>query len=245
MAVFQYMKTCICCKVEKELYLFGVNKAKKDGYSIYCRECIKEKSKKYKLNNPEKVKHRLKIWREDNKTHRSIYRKQYYKNNLNQEKISSKKYRAKNKDQLSKKEKEYRTQNREHYLKKRKEYFQKNKHKHAKYVAGRRKDPTYRMVSNLRRRLRDALKGNNKSSTTIELLGCSIEELWVHLEKQFTIGMTKENHGRYGWHVDHIIPCDSFDLSDPEQQRKCFHYTNLQPLWAKDNIAKSNKICKQ
>ena len=68
-----------------------------------------------------------------------------------------------------------------------------------------------------------------------------MEELWVHLERQFTQGMTKENHGKYGWHVDHIKPCSSFDLSDIEQQKLCFHYTNLQPLWAKDNIKKSNK----
>ena len=77
---------------------------------------------------------------------------------------------------------------------------------------------------------------------TLDLLGCSVEELWIHLEKQFTAGMTRENHGRNGWHIDHIIPCASFDLSDPEQQSQCFHYTNLQPLWAEDNIKKGNKI---
>jgi len=79
----------------------------------------------------------------------------------------------------------------------------------------------------------------------MELIGCSVEVLWSHIESQFTTGMTKENYGVHGWHIDHIIPCDSFDFSDPEQQKQCFHYTNLQPLWAKDNIAKSNKICKK
>jgi hypothetical protein len=68
------------------------------------------------------------------------------------------------------------------------------------------------------------------------MLGCTIEELWKHLEKKFKPGMTKENHGK--WHVDHIIPCAIFDLSKPEEQIKCFHYTNLQPLWAIDNIRK-------
>jgi hypothetical protein len=53
--------------------------------------------------------------------------------------------------------------------------------------------------------------------------------------------MTWENHGRYGWHIDHIRPCASFDLADPEQQRKCFHYTNLQPLWASENMRKGDK----
>ncbi len=63
-----------------------------------------------------------------------------------------------------------------------------------------------------------------------------------HLEKQFKEGMTWENHGLYGWHIDHIIPCASFDLTDLEQQKKCFHYTNLQPLWAKENLIKGVKI---
>ena len=58
----------------------------------------------------------------------------------------------------------------------------------------------------------------------------------------FLPGMTWENHTRSGWHIDHIVPCAAFDLSDPAQQRACFHYTNLQPLWAKTNLKKSNKL---
>lgn len=102
-------------------------------------------------------------------------------------------------------------------------------------------DPVYRMVENLRKRIRSVLKEINKSKTSMELLGCSAEKFKNHLEKQFTKGMTWENYGYYGWHIDHIKPCASFDLSDPKQQRKCFHYTNLQPLWAKDNYAKKDK----
>jgi len=63
----------------------------------------------------------------------------------------------------------------------------------------------------------NALKRKTKCDSTIELLGCTIEEFWVHLEEQFTEGMTRENHGRTGWHMDHIRPCVSFDLTDPEQ----------------------------
>ncbi len=75
----------------------------------------------------------------------------------------------------------------------------------------------------------------------MELIGCSSKELESYLETQFTEGMTWDNYGYYGWHIDHIKPCASFDLSDPEQQKLCFHYSNLQPLWAKENIKKSNK----
>ena len=94
----------------------------------------------------------------------------------------------------------------------------------------------------MRCRLRGALAGTSKSAATLELLGCSVEELKKHLENQFVKGMTWNNYGLHGWHIDHIIPCASFDLTKEEEQRKCFHYTNLQPLWAKDNYAKGDKI---
>ena len=85
---------------------------------------------------------------------------------------------------------------------------------------------------------------NNKYKYTsaVNLLGDSIPNVIKHLEKQFKLGMTWANHGKNGWHIDHIIPCAHFDLSDPAQQRACFHYTNLQPLWAFDNISKGAKI---
>ena len=74
----------------------------------------------------------------------------------------------------------------------------------------------------------------------MELTGCTLEELKEHLASKFTEGMTFENYGK--WHIDHILPCASFDLLLPEEQPKCFHYTNLQPLWAIDNMKKGAKI---
>jgi hypothetical protein len=69
-----------------------------------------------------------------------------------------------------------------------------------------------------------------------------MDQLKQYIETLFKPGMTWGNHGNFGWHLDHIIPCSSFDLTDVEQQKKCFHYTNLQPLWAKDNIKKGSKL---
>jgi hypothetical protein len=100
----------------------------------------------------------------------------------------------------------------------------------------------FRIRKNIRDRMRLAMCGSSKSKHTIELLGCSVEELKKHLEKQFTEGMNWDNYGKKGWHIDHILPCASFDLTDPEQQKRCFHYTNLQPLWAEDNYKKRDKI---
>ena len=98
------------------------------------------------------------------------------------------------------------------------------------------------MTENLRRRVSLALNGLNKSKSTIELLGCTIDEFKIYISNKFDSQMSWDNYGIYGWHIDHIIPCSSFDLTDPKQQKICFHYTNLQPLWAIDNLKKGNKI---
>jgi hypothetical protein len=120
-------------------------------------------------------------------------------------------------------------------------YSQKNRKKLNQYRANKAKnDPIFKLIQNQRRRIRQALKEMKKTKSTLKLLGCSATELWNHLEKQFKSKMTRKNYGK--WHVDHIRPCASFDLTNPKQQQICFHYTNLQPLWAIDNIKKGAKL---
>ena len=94
----------------------------------------------------------------------------------------------------------------------------------------------------MRVRINRALNGEDKSASTRELIGADPEFVKKHLESQFEEGMSWDNNTNDGWHKDHIIPCASFDLSDPEQQKKCFHWSNLQPLWAKDNLSKGAKL---
>jgi len=98
-----------------------------------------------------------------------------------------------------------------------------------------------RIKNNLRTRVNHALNGAYKIGSAIDDLGCTVEELMNHLESQFLPGMTWENRGMHGWHVDHIKPLSSFDLTNEEEFKKACHYTNLQPLWAEDNLKKSNK----
>jgi len=110
------------------------------------------------------------------------------------------------------------------------------------YMADRAaNDVEFKLKGVLRARVRAAIvnNGGQKSHKTTKLVGCSVPHLRQHLEAQFTEGMTWDNHGE--WHIDHIRPCASFDLADAEQQLECFNYTNLQPLWAKDNLAKGAK----
>ena len=107
-------------------------------------------------------------------------------------------------------------------------------------------DLDFRLRGSLRARVRGAVKnqGGDKALKTIELIGCSIDHLRHHLESLWTEGMNWDNYG-FGegkWNIDHIIPCASFDLTDPEQQKQCFHWTNLQPLWQPENQSKGDKI---
>lgn len=114
---------------------------------------------------------------------------------------------------------------------------------HTEYYQDRRaNDPAFKIAGLLRTRLYNAVKtgGAGKSASTLKLVGCTLTKLMEHLEVQFTEGMTWANKGE--WEIDHIKPCASFDLTDPAQQRACFHWTNLQPLWAADNKAKSNRL---
>lgn len=121
--------------------------------------------------------------------------------------------------------------------------------KRAEYMRQRRDSSVVvRISERLRNRLRDAVRsqGARKHAKTFNMLGCTVPELKSHLESQFAPGMDWSNFGRKKgiqcWEIDHILPCASFDLTDPEQQKRCFHFTNLQPLWATENRKKSAKV---
>lgn len=147
-----------------------------------------------------------------------------------------------------------------YYLPKAKAYYASHKQEKAaydeKYKPRRRplrnqrhkeryeNDPQYRITHNLRGSLHTKVKrsGYPKLDSAMNLLGCSIADFRAYIEARFLPGMSWENHGRYGWHIDHIRPCASFDLTNLEEQKKCFHYTNLQPLWAKDNLLKGSSL---
>ena len=153
---------------------------------------------------------------------------------------ANKEYREKNKDKI----KEYNQKpevvaRRQANRLKNKEKI--NTNKRHKEKLRRNTDPSYKLITNQRTRITGILK-KHKTDKTLDLLGCSAKFLRTYIENKFLEGMTWGNYGKYGWHVDHIIPCSSFNLIDPAQQQICFHYTNLQPLWAIDNLKKSNKI---
>ena len=178
-------------------------------------------------------------------------------------KIYQKDYREKNKERIKKQRQEFYAKNSERLLTEKSEYYQKNKFECLSKVKERYKkdykminkknwervknkrqqNPHLRTISNLRRRMVLAIKENGgyKSDKTFDLISCKPEFLKKYLESKFTEGMSWETHGLKGWHIDHIIPCAAFDLTNVEEQKKCFHYTNLQPLWWNENLSKGNK----
>lgn len=154
---------------------------------------------------------------------------------------------AKNPEAKRKYNAQYRGTNKEHLNKKRREWGQKNTRHFYNYHNAyrkerRRNEPLYAAYCDLRGRIRSLLTNGRKSESSKKLLGCSVEQLKNYLESKFLPGMSWENRGLKGWHIDHIRPVASFDLSQPEEIARCFHYTNLQPLWAIDNLKKSDSI---
>jgi len=149
-------------------------------------------------------------------------------------------YYEKNREHEIANAKRWQAENREHILD-----YQKARHRRRReiervYNRNRIHASIFAYLSNvLSKRLNRVARdhGFRRCARAKELLGCSIEDLIRHLESRFTSGMSWENRGQ--WHVDHIRPCASFDLTDFDQQRVCFHYTNLQPLWGRDNRKKA------
>lgn len=217
------METKICskCKVEKDVCEFNKRITSKDGKRSSCKECDNEGIKKWRQNNKEKLK-----------LQRQRYTKKHHQKNLDR----GKKYRENNKEKNLIRSSNWRKENKEFFIK----YYQENKTKISKQSSERKKTNILFKLSSLYRSKINKLLGSNKNNTTFEIIGCSSKELKEYLEKKFTNGMSWDNHGLFGWHIDHKIPLSS--AKTEEEIYKLCHYTNLQPLWAKDNLKKSNKL---
>jgi hypothetical protein len=253
-------KVCNKCNLEKQITDFYKDKQKKDGLTSICKICknnilkiykeqnpdkVKESKRKEYLKNIEKYRNQNKKWKNENPDYMIKYLKNYYDENKQQLLEKQKKYYESNKDSILKKCQEYVNKNCEKTSKNQKEYRDKNKERLQKYINQYRKerrqtDVIFTLRENLGHRTRQIFKHFNteKKDKTFDIVGCSPEFLKEHLETQFTDGMSWDN--RSEWHIDHIIPLSSAKTED-ELYKLC-HYKNLQPLWAEDNLKKSNKI---
>jgi hypothetical protein len=186
------------------------------------KKALKRDKKKYEKNK-DKIKKRIKEYSQSE--HFKEVRGKWLENNKDNLKQYNKEYN-----------KEYREKNKDTLREKYKERLRVDEQTRVKHYL------RSRMNATIRNGYEKAYKLKGKRLPSHKLLGCSWEKVKDHLESLFKEGMSWENHGRKGWHIDHIIPCASFDLTKIEEQKKCFHYTNLQPLWWWENLEKGDKI---
>jgi len=249
-------KKCSNCGIDKELTEFYKNSRYKYGVVGNCKVCFGEKSKKYCKNNREKRNSIQKNWRGQNKEKVKNYRKKYYDQNPEKFKLISKTYLKNNPEKIKQSNKKYYWENLEYHKKRgvlwneknqeyrkyyRKKWRLENKEHIRIYKKTKYSEDIYdKLKNNLRGRINSFLKARKitKKNKTIEIVGCSPEFLKEYLEKKFVDGMSWDNRSQ--WHIDHIIPLSS--AKNEEEIYKLCHYTNLQPLWAIDNLKKTDKI---
>jgi hypothetical protein len=178
-----------------------------------------------------------------NKEKRKIIWHNYYLKNRESLLAKNKLRRKANPEYYKKYEKERYAKDPDFYKNKHREYSKKKRDSINKYIRDRySSDLQFRISCSLRSRLVIALKGRQKGDKTLNLVGCTIQELKNHIEKQFKERMSWDNWGYKGWHIDHIKPISRFDLSDKNEILKACHYTNLQPMWSMENHKKGNKF---
>lgn len=196
------------------------------------KKAKKKRDKNYRENNKEKCLKRHKEYYQNNKKEINLKAKIYYQNNKENIDNYQKEYQKNNKIKILLQKRKYNTKYRKFY---REEINEKIKNK-------RKNNIQYKLSTSLRSRLYKAIKNDYKSGSAVKDLGCSVPELKLYLEAKFQPGMSWDNWSFTGWHIDHIIPLDSFDLTNREELLKAVHYTNLQPMWAEENLQK-NKFC--
>lgn len=210
------LKICRKCGLEKSINDFPIRKCSPDGYDPWCKECRNRTNREYRETHQQQFK---------------AMRQRHYQRNIEKMRAEKIAYGKKHKEQKAEYDRKYRQENKPRLR--------------AQIREWERNSLENRLRRNLRRRIAHVLRGETKSESSFALIGCTLGELKTHLENLFLPGMTWENYGHFGWHIDHIVPCCSFDLSKPEEQRQCFHYTNLQPLWWRDNLTKAAKMPNQ
>lgn len=248
-------KMCSICNEIKTVNNFSKHATVSDGYRPECKACNSFRSKEirnYKKNRvaiTEKECKSCKVLKGINNFKEESFSKTGYSelckeceiekdkeirlNSLQHSKEYNKKYRDKNYNILLNKQREFREKNREYVNARYREYF------------------AYRMNNDIQfktryviRRLCNTAIRNQKAKKLFKienLIGISLAKVKLWLEMNFEEGMNWDNYGLNGWTIDHIEPCANFDLSDPEEQKKCMHWSNLTPMWHKDNNAKNNK----
>jgi len=223
------MKICIICKLELSEDKFHKDKSRKDGLNPRCKQCKSNIDSTYRITHAQQIKDINKTYYQENSDKIKERASNWYKNNTEQHNSRMKQYFHDNKDKIKEKQQIWNENNKQ----KMQDYM--NQYIKQKY----REDINYKVKSILSSRLRSCVK--NKSESTLDFIGCSLNEFIIWIEYQFDDNMNWKNCGTY-WHFDHVKPCASFDLSKNEDILSCFNWKNIRPLEAKENMSKGNRI---
>ncbi len=151
-------------------------------------------------------------------------------------------YQKANKEKCNLRKKLWARKNKERVKASRERWAKKNPDFKRKWIANKRRtDVGFRILCSLRHTLWRTRSTKKRSRSCEKMLGCSLEDFRIYLESKFEVGMTWGNYGKYGWHIDHIVPCALFDLTREEHRKRCFHFSNLQPMFAIENHKKAAK----
>ena len=204
---------------------------------------LRERRKERRLDHPDLFLSKRRAYNSEHKEEIAQRAKAYYGEHKTEIRERSRLYREQSRDKQRESCREYYYKDHEKSKRRLRVAAKANKEKRQEY-ANRKyaNDVNFRLRKLIRSRIFRSIGGKAKPASPIKALGCTLAELKAYLESKFQMGMAWENWGVYGWHVDHIRPLASFDLTDPVQFGIACHYTNLQPLWAKDNLSKSDKF---
>lgn len=236
-------KICTKCKIEKALKEFRKSKYGPFGVTAECKICLNVRNKTYYETNKKRISACQKTDYKANKSKFVFRNKIYYESHKKKSKIQCKAYREMHKGERKIYDEAYRRKNK----KRRKAYDDTHRIRINICQSKRRKaDPAFKLNCCISNAIRISLKGNKAGKHWELLVGYTLEKLKKHLEKQFINGMIWENYGKEGWEIDHIIPISVFNFTKSEHSdfKKCWALKNLQPLWAKENVVKSNKLTK-
>jgi hypothetical protein len=225
------VRICNTCNLEKNITEFHKRKNGLYGRFAICKLCRKYKAAKNYQKNIDEMRKKSSEWRKNNPEKRKEVTANYRNNNKEKLKLSNKIYLENNKEKERERQQKY-------YQREKKKISERSK----KYNKNRlHSDVLFKLKTYVRNRISKFLKFKkiSKKNRTFEIVGCCPESLKLHIEKQFTEGMSWELMGSK-IHIDHIIPLSS--AKTEEEIYKLCHYTNLQPLWASDNLRKYNKI---
>lgn len=245
------MHQCKKCGSMLSVDRFPKDRKMKSGHLNSCKKCENTRRHEGRAENPDRTRLQAKIYRLKNPDVRRNRDRIKYAQNVQKMRERRRLYRLKDVEKTREQERAYYRKNLEHNRKKARESGKRRKDKIAKYSRDRyQNNLNCRLKILLSGRILSAIKQSkaSKQDRTLNLVGCSIEFLKGYIYNLFKPGMSWHNHGSWErggpmtWHIDHIRPCSSFDLKDPAQQKACFHYTNLQPLWAPDNMSKHNSF---